>query len=107
MTNLFHIENLVNGQWKTFTSDPIEGREAAEAHLLVVQKFATGRGKSKDDVRIRELSEEEMVKLAMTHLTPHERDDIVAKAIHEMGPVEFWRKVNEARIQNALEKEKA
>jgi hypothetical protein len=93
MTNLFYIENFVNGQWKTFTSDPIEGREAANAHLLVVQRFATGRGKSEDDVRIRELSEKEVVKLAMDYLTLRERDEIVAKVIYEMGPLEFWRRV--------------
>lgn len=67
----FHVQTCVDGVWGDFTKTPFEGENAAGEHLEKVQAWAVSRGKSKDDVRLRELSSQD-IKAYIIALHPKE-----------------------------------
>lgn len=91
----FHVETQAkDGTWNTFTEEPMEGEDAAKRHLEEILKVAREQGLN-PQARLHELTEEDMLK----HLTPEERDNIVAEYIRTLPPGEFWKKVAEARAR--------
>lgn len=99
MVKYFHIETQkTDGTWQTFTGEPLEGEEAAEAHLKsIVEAWSAS---NPERVRLHEVTGEELIQEQIKHMPQEERDRIVADYIRGLPPGEFWERVREARERN-------
>lgn len=97
---IWAVETMrVDGSWLRFTVEPLLDEEEAKQHLGLVVEAAREHGLPPDCIRLRELTDEDMVDL----LTPKERDHLVllhARSL-PMSPRDFWlqrwRVVEDAR----------
>lgn len=60
MINFFHVETLRNdGVWHTFTTEVLEGQDAADRHLASIKEFALTHKQDPEKVRLHRLTEAE------------------------------------------------
>lgn len=77
MTTLFHIETrLDDGPWTRFTKEPFFSEADALDHLVKIRAFAAHNVKGQ--LRVREMTDEEMVR---EFLTEDERIQIVLRHV--------------------------
>ena len=89
----FHVETQrTDGTWQTFTVEPIEGEEAARAHMAKmldgIHPGMFGEG-DPSKVRLHELTEEDLVREVIKKLTPEEKEHIVLNHVRKIGSQAF------------------
>jgi hypothetical protein len=94
MAKKFHVETQrPDGTWQTFTVEPVEGEEAAQALMgRMIEGLADTVRLWPDlpkldpsKVRLHELTEEDLVREVVKKLTPEEKEHIVLAHVRRIG----------------------
>jgi hypothetical protein len=97
MAKKFHVETQHgDGTWQTFTIEPIEGEEAAQAHMAKMLEGSLLDGSpgvlpkaDPSKVRLHELTEEDLVREVVKKLTDEEKERIVLAHVRRIGSAAF------------------